>query len=61
MGFAFSRKTLKKAGKWAVWLSAGCLGLLLAAYAAVQTPWAKRLLADAAVEYCSRELGWKVE
>ena len=60
MGFAFSHNTLKKVGKWTAWLSAGCLALLLTAYAALQTPWAKRLLTDAAVEYCSRELGWKL-
>ncbi|WP_243438256.1 translocation/assembly module TamB domain-containing protein [Fundidesulfovibrio soli] len=60
MGFGLSRETLKIAGKWAAWLSAGCLAFVLAAYAAAQTPWAKRLLADAAVEYCERELGWKL-
>lgn len=61
MGIKLSRRTLKRAGRWAAWLSAGCLGIVLAAYLAVQTPWAKGLLADAAVDFCARELGWKVE
>lgn len=61
MGIKLSRRMLKRAGKWVAWLSAGCLALVLAAYLSVQTPWAKGLLADAAVDYCARELGWKVE
>jgi len=61
MGIKLSRRTLKRAGKWAAWLSAGCLTLVLVAYLSIQTPWAKRLLADAAVDSCARELGWKVE
>lgn len=61
MEIKLSRRTLKRAGKWAAWLTAGCLALVLAAYLSVQTPWAKRLLVDAAVDYSARELGWKVE
>lgn len=61
MGITLSRTALKRAGRWAAWLSAGCLAIVLAAYLAVQTPWAKGLLVDAAVDYCARELGWKVE
>jgi len=61
MGIKLSRTALLRAGKWTAWLSAGCLVIVLAAYLAVQTPWTKGLLVDAIVDYCARELDWKVE
>ncbi|WP_027192683.1 translocation/assembly module TamB domain-containing protein [Fundidesulfovibrio putealis] len=61
MGIKLSRTALLRAGKWAAWLSAVCLVIVLAAYLVVQTPWTKGLLVDAIVDSFARELGWKVE
>lgn len=47
-----------------MWTAAGLAGLLvlvLAAFAVLQTPWVKRLLADQASAALSRELGWKAD
>ncbi len=61
MGKKLSKKTLKRMGKWAAWAVSGCLALVLVAYAALQTPWTKNALVNYVAEYCSHELGWKVE
>ncbi|MFZ5425483.1 MAG: translocation/assembly module TamB domain-containing protein [Thermodesulfobacteriota bacterium] len=55
------KRHLRKAGKWAAAGLGGLLLLALAGFAALQTPWAKRLLASQASAALSRGLGWKAD